>query len=57
MEQVAALMGHSNVQITQRVYAQWDVKRQNQLEEAVKKTWNLDLTTATKPLHQLIVIR
>jgi len=41
MEQVAALLGHGDVQITQRVYAQWDIKRQSQLEDAVKKTWNL----------------
>jgi len=56
MEQVAALLGHSDVQITQRVYAQWDVKRQDQLEDAVKKTWakprNLKRTSVTKPLQR-----
>ncbi len=51
MEQVAALLGHGDVQITQRVYAQWDVKRQSQLEDAVKKTWNLESSNATFPQH------
>jgi integrase/recombinase XerD len=59
MEQVAALLGHTDVQITQRVYAQWDVKRQDQLEEAVKKTWvksrNLKKSHVTKPLQRLEV--
>ena len=56
MEQVSTLLGHSDIQITQRVYAQWDKKRQDQLQNAVKKAWsktrNLKLPDVTKPLQQ-----
>jgi integrase len=64
MEQVAALLGHSDVQVTQKVYAQWDVKRQDQLEAAVKKTWvksrkpsDLKRPSVTKPLQRVRVAK
>ena len=49
MEQVAALLGHSDIQITQRVYAQWDRKRQDQLQDAIKRTWT---TRETRKTHR-----
>jgi integrase len=39
MENVASLLGHSSLKITEKYYASWVRGRQEQLEEAVRRTW------------------
>jgi integrase/recombinase XerD len=40
IEDVAVLLGHADVRITQRHYAPWVKVRQERLEEAVQRAWN-----------------
>jgi integrase/recombinase XerD len=42
IEDVSILLGHSNVQVTQRHYSPWVRSRQQRLEERVKLTWGED---------------
>ena len=39
MENVAALLGHQNIKITQKHYASWVAGRQQHLDEEVRRTW------------------
>lgn len=39
IDQVAILLGHSSIKITEKHYAPWVKARQQQLEAAVKKAW------------------
>ena len=39
IDQVAVLLGHSSVKITEKHYSPWVKARQDQLEEAVRKAW------------------
>jgi integrase/recombinase XerD len=39
IENVSALLGHESVKTTIRHYAPWSLARQQQLEDAVKRTW------------------
>jgi integrase len=41
MENVAVLLGHSSIKITQKHYAAWDKSRQQSLESAVSQAWEL----------------
>jgi integrase/recombinase XerD len=41
-EEVATLLGHSNIAITQRHYSPWVRSRQQQLEANLQKAWNRD---------------
>jgi integrase/recombinase XerD len=41
LEQVSILLGHSSIKITEKHYSPWVKARQQQLEEAVRKTWTL----------------
>jgi len=36
---VAALLGHSSIKITERHYSPWVSERQEQLEQDVRSTW------------------
>ena len=38
-ETVAALLGHSDIRITQKHYSPWIQSRQLNLEESVRKIW------------------
>ncbi len=40
LEQVAVLLGHSSIKITEKHYAPWVKSRQEQLEESVRKSWD-----------------
>jgi integrase len=42
LDQVAVLLGHSSVKVTERSYAPWVRARQEQLERAVVRTWNVE---------------
>jgi integrase len=46
LENVAALLGHSDIRVTQKHYAPWVKSRQVELEKAVMKTWE-------KPHHRV----
>jgi integrase/recombinase XerD len=52
-EDVAVLLGHSNIGITQRHYSPWVRSRQRQLEANLERTWSRDpivlLNTNSKP--------
>ena len=39
IDQVAVLLGHSSVKITEKHYSPWVKARQDQLEAAVRKAW------------------
>ena len=39
IDQVAVLLGHSSVKITEKHYSPWVKARQEQLEAAVRKAW------------------
>jgi site-specific recombinase XerD len=39
MENVAALLGHQNIKITQKHYASWVAGRQQHLDQEVRRTW------------------
>lgn len=39
IDQVAVLLGHSSVKVTEKHYSPWVKARQNQLEAAVRKAW------------------
>jgi integrase len=41
IEQVSILLGHSDVKITWKHYAPWVKARQQQLEDSVRKAWDL----------------
>jgi integrase len=41
IDQVSVLLGHSSIKITEMHYSPWVRARQEQLEEAVKRGWNL----------------
>jgi integrase/recombinase XerD len=40
LEQVSVLLGHSSIKTTEKHYAPWVRSRQEQLESAVKQSWN-----------------
>jgi integrase len=42
IEEVAVLLGHSNIKVTQKHYNPWIPARQRQLENAVERTWVSD---------------
>jgi hypothetical protein len=42
IEEVAVLLGHSNIKVTQKHYNPWIPARQKQLENAVERTWVSD---------------
>ena len=52
-EEVAVLLGHSNIGITQKHYSPWVHSRQRQLEANLERAWNRDpivlLNVKTKP--------
>ena len=39
IESVSMLLGHQNITVTQKHYAPWIKSRQDELEAAVKKSW------------------
>jgi integrase len=39
IEDVAVLLGHSSIKITEKHYSQWVKVRQDRLEEAVRRAW------------------
>jgi integrase len=41
LEQVAMLLGHKSVKITEKHYAPWVKARQEQLAANVRKAWNV----------------
>jgi integrase/recombinase XerD len=41
IDQVSILLGHSSVKITEKHYSPWVKARQTQLEESVKKSWEI----------------
>lgn len=41
LEQVAILLGHKSVKITEKHYAPWVKARQEQLEQSVRKAWSV----------------
>jgi integrase/recombinase XerD len=54
IEDVSTLLGHTSVKTTIKCYAPWTLRSQQQLEEAVKKTWN-QLATVTQTAHKKIL--
>ena len=42
IEQVAVLLGHSNIKVTQKHYNPWILERQQQLESYVERVWAHD---------------
>lgn len=42
IEQVAALLGHSSIKMTERHSSPWVKARQEQMEESVIHSWELD---------------
>ena len=42
IEQVAALLGHSSIKMTERHYSPWVKARQEQMEASVIHSWELD---------------
>jgi integrase/recombinase XerD len=42
IEEVAVLLGHSNIKVTQKHYNPWIPARQRQLEASVERTWQSD---------------
>ena len=42
MEEVATLLGHSSITITQKHYSPWVSSRQQQLEANLKRAWERD---------------
>ena len=42
IEQVAALLGHSSIKMTERHYSPWVKARQDQMEASVIHSWELD---------------
>ena len=42
IEQVAVLLGHSNIKVTQKHYNPWILERQKQLESYVERVWAHD---------------
>lgn len=51
IENVSTLLGHTSVKTTIKYYAPWVLARQQQLEDAVRKTWNPP-TTVTQAAQQ-----
>ncbi len=47
IEDVAVLLGHSSIKVTEAHYAPWVASRQERLEELVARTW----TTPQRRLH------
>jgi integrase/recombinase XerD len=47
IEEVAVLLGHSNIRVTQRHYNPWILARQRQLESSVQKSWERDPILST----------
>jgi integrase len=47
IEQVSVLLGHQSVSVTERHYSPWVRSRQEQLEAAVRKTFETDVITYT----------
>jgi integrase/recombinase XerD len=45
LEQVAALLGHQSIKVTEKHYSPWIKTRQDQLEAAVRKTFVTDKIT------------
>lgn len=41
LDQVSVLLGHSSIKVTEKHYAPWVKTRQDQLEDAVRRTWKL----------------
>jgi integrase len=39
IDHVSILLGHSSVKVTEKHYSPWVKARQDQLEQAVRKTW------------------
>jgi integrase len=39
IDQVSILLGHSSVKVTEKHYSPWVKARQDQLEQAVRRTW------------------
>jgi integrase len=39
LDQVAVLLGHSSMKITERHYSPWVLARQTQLEASVQRAW------------------
>ena len=42
IEQVAVLLGHTNIKVTQKHYNPWVSERQKQLEADVQRAWEAD---------------
>lgn len=59
MEQVASLLGHSSIRITERHYAAWDQRRQTQLEDSIRRIWDPEdlKITVTSTAHQMSNIK
>jgi integrase/recombinase XerD len=54
MENVAALLGHQDIKITQKHYSAWVRSRQQQLENDVSRVWDFDpllATLSTEKVH------
>lgn len=49
LEDVARLLGHSSIRVTERNYSHWIKSRQDRLEESVKNTWAQLGTMRAKP--------
>jgi len=56
LEQVAALLGHTSIRVTERHYAPWVRSRQDQLEASMRRAWSRDPvafseTKGTREVH------
>ncbi|MGC9997195.1 MAG: site-specific integrase [Terriglobia bacterium] len=49
LEQVAALLGHSSIKMTERHYSPWVKARQDQMEASVIHSWELDPLIVKQP--------
>jgi len=52
LEQVAALLGHSSIKVTERHYAPWVKVRQDQMEASVIRSWEHDPLIVQQPQSQ-----
>jgi integrase/recombinase XerD len=52
-EEVAILLGHSNIKITQQHYSPWVRDRQRQLEASLGRAWNSDPLVLLQEAHEV----
>jgi hypothetical protein len=51
LEEVAALLGHSDTRITEKHYSLWVGARQEKLERTVAKAWDAAVISTTPDAH------